>query len=77
MSYPRCDPGPCKICGAPHTTCTGPAATAVAVQLLPARDALMLAGETNARAVRGPTPEGPTHTESAPFTTATYRRKRK
>jgi hypothetical protein len=73
--YCRCDPGPCPICGAAHTACTGTTPAPV-VQMTPARDALSTAGETNDRAVRAPG-DVPSHTESPPFTTATYRRKRR
>lgn len=58
MSLFRQDPGPCPICGAPHTACTTDNVAAMTTLQLPCRDAA-------AAAQPAPTPE---------FTTATYRR---
>lgn len=68
MSWRRPDPGPCPICGAPHTACTtdsGP----VTVPQLPARDALM----AQAQSAEPPAELVPPIEETESFTTATYR----
>jgi hypothetical protein len=38
MFFRRQDPGPCPICGAPHTVCTGDAGP-IEIPQLPQRDA--------------------------------------
>ena len=47
MAFIRRDPGPCIVCGAPHTTCTAPPQPTVAVSVrrlpLPARAAIITA----------------------------------
>jgi hypothetical protein len=73
----RGDPGPCPVCGAPHTSCTAPSGPPAVVQL-PARDqapmpALALPADPRGQlhtAPPAPKPANPT------FETGTYRRKR-
>lgn len=61
------DPGDCLVCGAPHCSCGGPG---LEVVQLPARDAAAaLALETPPTLGDG--------TDDRPFTTATYRGKKR
>lgn len=77
------DPGPCPICGAPHTTCTGAEYVPVVLVQLPARDAaIATTGNDLAKpsppAASAPPAVGETFTTGPgeTFTTGTYRRKR-
>jgi hypothetical protein len=63
-------PGPCPICGAPHSACTRYSGPVVVVQL-PARDAAAAAGQL--RTVPAAEPAPPPLPGGA-FTTGTYRR---
>lgn len=56
------DPGPCIICGAPHTSCTGDAGPTILVPLVQSRDI---------------PPPGLTHYEKPGITTKNYRRPKK
>jgi len=67
----RRDPGPCPICGAPHTACTAESVASLAVPQLPARDAsapaaVYVAPQLRAEIVQATL--GPND-----FTTGTYR----
>jgi len=67
----RRDPGPCIVCGAPHTSCTGPSVPTVLAQL-PQRDravAPVVSSTPVNDAVQATLPVGQT-------TTAHYRGKR-
>lgn len=67
--YRRLDPGPCPICGAPHTACTADSGGGViAIPQLPARDAAAppVAPPLVADRVQSTLPPGE-------FTTGTYR----
>lgn len=66
MALFRMDPGPCIICGAPHTTCTGDAGPYV-IQQTPMRDAIV-AAQTAAQ------PTTPAPAATPVFSTASYRR---
>lgn len=67
MALFRQDPGPCPVCGAPHTACTAPNTAAMTTALLPCRDAAQAAA---AAVTPPPAPAlGPQD-----FTTASYRR---
>jgi hypothetical protein len=63
----KCDPGPCPVDDAPHTTCTAPG-TPLALVQLPARN--------QPRTPRTPIvlPETPPAATASTFTTGTYRR---
>jgi hypothetical protein len=64
------DPGPCIVCGAPHTTCVAPGTpTAIVIPQLPCRDGLV--GE---RVVPVPAAAAVPLEPPPSFTTATYRR---
>lgn len=65
MSLFRMDPGPCPVCGAPHTTCTAPSEASMHTSLLPCRDAAAVAA--------APPPSAPA-LQAGEFTTSTYRR---
>jgi hypothetical protein len=68
----RQDPGPCPVCGAAHSACTGDTGQAILIPQLPARDAagrLVLRATPQAEAVQATLPPGS-------FTTATYRGKK-
>lgn len=58
------DPGPCPICGAAHTACTGQGPAGIAIDQLPARTEL----------ARQTAPEPPPVAPPVEFTTATYSR---
>jgi hypothetical protein len=83
--YLRQDPGPCPICGAEHTACTGHPGPIVVVQL-PARDAaaVVLAPlaptAPPAATVAAPAPLRAQAVQATlgpnEFTSATYRKKR-
>ena len=64
----RRDPGPCPICGAPHTACTTDTAHSLIVPQLPARDASAPAvvAPLRAETLQATLPAGQ-------FTTGTYR----
>ncbi len=65
MSVWRRDPGPCPICGAAHTACTGQGPAGITIDQLPAKTEL-LALEP---------PVVPPELPPVEFTTATYTRK--
>lgn len=80
MSFERGDPGPCPICGAAHTACTGIRGPVV-VRQLPARDAA--AGELEpvpmVEELAPPRLQAEVVQETLPagqVTTGTYRRKK-
>lgn len=62
----RVDPGPCIICGAPHTSCVHDDGGVIAIPQLPNRDAMTEAVELSPLELAGGLPEGE-------FSTATYR----
>jgi hypothetical protein len=66
----RHDPGPCPICGAPHTACTADSGAVVVAQM-PARDAQV--ARTRALAAPSAVPCDPVAPAPETFTTATYR----
>lgn len=66
MFRARRDPGPCPICGEPHSSCGG--GGPITVVQLPARDAAV--DTTASPAAAAPLGDG---SDSRPFTTATYR----
>jgi len=65
----RGDPGPCPVCGAPHTSCTALTGPPAVVQL-PARDRAEIPALQLHQAAPARKPANPT------FETGTYRRKR-
>lgn len=71
MGLFRQDPGPCPICGAAHTACTG-ATREIRVSMVPGRDAREQVAPPPLRAevIQEALPEGS-------FTTGTYRGKKK
>jgi hypothetical protein len=65
----RRDPGPCPICGAAHTACTGTGPAGITIDQLPAKTALLATlAEPPAEVVP---PAAPVE-----FTTSTYDRKK-
>jgi aspartate 1-decarboxylase len=73
--WARQSPGACPICGAAHTSCTAGDRVIVAVQL-PARDAAVELARPPLVAEVGMSALGD-GTDGRPFSTATYRGKRK
>ena len=76
------DPGPYIICGAPHTTCTGPQPAPPEVPQQPAQTAAIpqtvLFGNSmpSAGPAAAPAP-GPQPAQGETFSTSTYRRRRR
>lgn len=76
----RQDPGPCPICGAPHTTCTASSGPITLAQL-PARDQLAQASSDRlleaaaapAAVAEAGDPASPRRADPGEFTTGTYR----
>ena len=72
--WQRLDPGPCPVDDAPHTTCTAPNPAAI-TSSIGALDQRITVAVQRPGWMREPPP--PERSVSAPFTTATYKRKRR
>ena len=69
----RIDPGPCRICDAPHCGCTPGGADSVVI--LSQRDALQATAQSDEPPVELVQPVAVAEPEPVPFTTSSYTRK--